>query len=144
MLSNIVWTSLGSVSLNAALNALLMRPMGISGIALSTSSVTALFALILGFLVRRENLKVFRPGDRAFVLRVLAGSAVMGAVVLAWSAAFEGLFDVGTETARLFEAGGGLALGAGVYAAALQIQGIRAIPDALGRLLRMAIDWRRG
>lgn len=140
----LVWTSLGAVTLNAALNALLMRPLGINGIALSTTSVAAVFALLLGTLVRRENLEVFGPGDWTFVLRVLLGAAVMGAAVFGWSAAFESLFDVGAEPARMLEVAGGLAVAAGVYAGALQLLGIRAIPDALVRLLRAATEWRRG
>ena len=131
------------MTLNAVLDGILMGPFGISGIALSTSSVTAVFALVLGGLVRRENLAVFGPGDWSFVTRVLLSAAFMGAAVFAWSVAFRNFFDLGAESARLFETGGGLALAAGVYATALRLQGIRAVPEALGRLLRMAIDWRR-
>jgi len=140
----LVGTSLGAMSLNATLNLLLMRPLGVSGIALSTSCVTAMFAVILGALVHREGLRVFSNGDWSFILRVLAGAAIMGAAVFAWSLAFERGVDVGAEPARLFEFVGGLTLGALVYSVALQLQGIRAIPDALGRLSRMVIEWRRG
>jgi len=103
-----------------------------------------MFAVILGALVHREGLRVFSNGDWSFILRVLAGAAIMGAAVFAWSLAFERGVDVGAEPARLFEFVGGLTLGALVYSVALQLQGIRAIPDALGRLSRMVIEWRRG
>ncbi|PYT16182.1 MAG: hypothetical protein DMF51_05290, partial [Acidobacteria bacterium] len=112
--------------------------------ALSTSSVTAVFALILGIRVRREDLRVFGPGDWSFIFRVLAAAAITGAAVFAWSCAFERGFDLGTEAARLCEVAGGMALAALLYSAALQLQGIRAVPEALGRLMRTATDWRRG
>jgi len=140
----LVTTSLGAMILNAGLNALLMGPLGIAGIALSTSSVTAVFALILGIRVRREDLRVFGPGDWSFIFRVLAAAAITGAAVFAWSCAFERGFDLGTEAARLCEVAGGMALAALLYSAALQLQGIRAVPEALGRLMRTATDWRRG
>ncbi len=140
----LVTASLGAMILNASLNALLMGPLGISGIALSTSSVTTVFALMLGIRVHREGLRVFRPGDWSFVFRVLAAAAVTGAAVLAWSSAFERCFSIATEPARLFEVAGGMALAALLYSAALQLQGIRAVPEALSRLVRTATDWRRG
>jgi len=108
----LVGTSLGAISLNAALNALLMHPLGISGIALSTSCVTAVFAVILGSRVHKQGLRVFGHGDWSFILRVLAGAATMGAAVFAWTIAFERGVDVGTEPARLFETVGGLTLAA--------------------------------
>jgi putative peptidoglycan lipid II flippase len=140
----LVWTSVGAMTLNAALNALLMRPLGILGIALSTTCATAVFTLIFGALMRREGLRIFGPGDRGFIVRVLLGAAAMGGVVLGWSALFEGAFSVASETARLLEVGGGLALAALAYAVALQLLGIRAVPDALRRLARLVTDWRRG
>jgi putative peptidoglycan lipid II flippase len=143
-MSAIVWTSLGAMALNAILNALLMKPFGISGIALSTSGVTTVFALVLGYLVRREGLTILAPGERLFVLRVLASAALMGLVVFAGSSWFERTFDVQTEAARLAEVGGGLALGGLVYALSLLLLGIREVPDALGRLARTTAAWTRG
>src|SRR3989442_168798 len=132
----LVGASLGAMTLNATLNALLMGPLGVSGIALSTSCVTAVFAVILGALVHREGLRVFGQGDWSFILRVLAAAAIMGAAVFVWSLVFERAVDVGGEPARLSEIAGGLTLAALVYSSALQLQGIRAIPDALRRLCR--------
>src|SRR5262249_1107493 len=70
-LTTLVWASVGAMTLNAVLDGLLVRPLGVSGIALSTSFTTAVFALLLGRLVHRERLRLFAHGDRAFVCRVL-------------------------------------------------------------------------
>ena len=100
--------------------------------------------MILGVLVRREDLRIFGPEDWPFMRRVLVAASLMGAAVFTWSVAFERGFDVGAEPARMLETGGGLALGILVYAVALQLQGIRAVPDAVRRLARTASGWRRG
>ena len=142
-LLSLVWTSVGAMALNGALNAVLMRPLGISGIALATSCVTAMFSVILGLLVRREGLRIFGPGDLLYALRVILGAAFMGGVVFVWSVAFERTFDVRMEPVRLAEVAGGLILGALSYALALQAQGIRAVPEAFQRLRTMPFLRRR-
>jgi len=139
----VICTSIGTMGLNATLDYVLMRWLGIGGIALATSLATMLLALILGLLVRREGLRITAPGDASHAARVATSAALMGAAVFGWSVAFERAFDVGGDAARLVEVGGGLALGALVYAGLLSLLGIREIPEVVGRMARMAADWRR-
>jgi putative peptidoglycan lipid II flippase len=132
-----VWTSLGAMALNAVLDAILMRRLGSVGIALATSLVTTVFALVLGFLVRRRGVRLFAPGDALYYVRVLLSAAVMGAAVYGWTMAFEGASDLGGEPARLLETGGGLALGALVYAVMLHLLGIPVVKEVLERVARL-------
>jgi len=140
----LLWTSVGAMVLNAVLDNVLMRLFGSNGIALATSSVTTLFAVFLGLLVRREGVRLLAPGDAPYALRVVGSAAVMGGAVLGWSTAFERFFDLQREATRLIESGGGLVLGASVYALMLHVLGIRVVPEVLGRMARAAQGWRRG
>ena len=140
----LVWTSLGAMALNAVMNATLMGPLGASGLALSTTTVTALFSLILGGLARRAGVRTFGPGDGVFAAKVLACATVTGGLVVAWSLAFERTFDVTMETARFLEVGGGLLLAAGSYAGLLRRAGVMLSPEAMERLRRLVKTWRRG
>lgn len=138
----LVWTSLAAVLLNGALNAILVERIGILGIALTTTSVTAVFAIALGMLVRREGLRLFGPGDRLMATRAIGAAAVMGVALRVFVAVFEHLVGHEALWARLAEVGAGVVLAAGVYAAALHLQGVRAIPEFVGRLAEAA-GWRK-
>jgi len=140
----IVWTSAGAMALNSALDYLLMGPFGSSGIALATSGVTMLFTVILGLLLRWEGVRLFAPGDSFYTIRVLGSAAIMAGAVYGWSVGCERFFDLHSEPARLLETGGGLLLGALVYAGALHVAGIRVVPQVLGRMTRAATAWKRG
>ncbi|HZM69438.1 MAG TPA: lipid II flippase MurJ [Candidatus Cryosericum sp.] len=139
-----VWTSLGAMAANAVLDAILMRRFGSSGIALATSIVTMLFAVVLGILVRRNGVRLLAPGDALYGVRVVVSAVIMAAAVGGWTMAFEGTADLSSEPARLLETGGGLALGALVYAAMLHLLGIRVVTEVLGRMARATGGWGRG
>lgn len=140
----IVWTSVGAMALNSALDYVLMKSFGSRGIALATSGVTTTFTVILGLLVRREGVRLFAPGDGLYAIRVLASAAVMAGAVHGWTIVCSRQLELQTEASRFVETGGGLLLGALVYAGALHAAGIRVVPQALGRMARAAALWKRG
>ena len=140
----LVWISLGAIGLNSVLNYILMRPFGSSGIALATSGVTTLFAVLMGLQLRREGLRLVAPGDGRYVLCVAGAAAIMAATVWGWATACERLLDPQSEIARLVETGGGLLLGALVYAGVLHAFGVRMVAETLGRMSRSASAWWRG
>ena len=76
-----MWTGLAAVAVNITLNLLLIRPMGLAGLALSTSAAAALGCLLLFWLLRR---RLGHIGGKALLgetLRITAASLVMGLLV---------------------------------------------------------------
>jgi putative peptidoglycan lipid II flippase len=140
----LVAISLGAIGLNSVLDYVLMRPFGSSGIALATSGVTTLFAVLMGLQLRREGVRLIAPGDGRYVLCVAGAAAIMAATVWGWATACESLLDPQSETVRLVETGGGLLLGALVYAGVLHAFGVRMVAETLGRMSRSASGWWRG
>ena len=78
-----MWTSLGSIAINAVMAWLLVRQfsMGHAGLALSTSSVALFSFLVLFFAMRTRIGGVYGRRMRSTVLKVAAGSAAMGAAI---------------------------------------------------------------
>ena len=79
-----VIVSAGSVIVNVILNVALVRVLGYRGLALGTSITAIINASVQLFLLRREIHGLDGPRMAASLVRVLAASAVMGAVT--WSA----------------------------------------------------------
>jgi putative peptidoglycan lipid II flippase len=103
-----------SMIVNLVLSPVLVWQFGIRGLALSLSIATVIeFVLLLRTLVRRLH-----GFDGAHVMRsvssTLAGSVVMGEVLLLWLALlrFAGLLDLDIKLEAAFAVGGGTALGA--------------------------------
>jgi putative peptidoglycan lipid II flippase len=80
-----MWTSLGSIAINAAMAWLLVRQfsMGHAGLALSTSCVALFSFLVLFFAMRTRIGGVYGRRMRSTVLKVGVGSAAMGAAIWA-------------------------------------------------------------
>jgi len=78
-----MWTSLGSIAINAAMAWLLVRQfsLGHAGLALSTSSVALFSFLVLFFAMRTRIGGVYGRRMRSTVLKVAAGSAAMAAAI---------------------------------------------------------------
>jgi putative peptidoglycan lipid II flippase len=84
-----VMVSVGSVVVNVALNLALVRVMGYRGLALGTSITAILNATVQLLLLRRELSGLEGSKIAASFARVLAASAVMGAVTWGSQAALE-------------------------------------------------------
>ena len=137
-LAPLAWVSVGVMAANVLLDYLLLKPFALPGIAVATTAVALLNFLILIPLVRREVGTIWGPGDTLFAVRVLASAAVMGGGLMAWTFVFERLVDVANEGARLVQVMGGLALGAGIYAALMHALGIEEARDIMRRILASA------
>ena len=79
-----VMVSAGSVVVNIVLNIMLVRTLGYRGLALGTSITAIVNASVQMFLLRREIHGIEGPRIAASFLKVMAASAVMGAVT--WGA----------------------------------------------------------
>ena len=86
-----VMVSAGSVVVNVLLNLALVRVMGYRGLALGTSITAIINATVQLTLLRRELSGIEGAKIATSFARVLAASAVMGAVTFAANAAFERL-----------------------------------------------------
>jgi putative peptidoglycan lipid II flippase len=135
-LAIVAWTSAATIFSNAVLDYVLMRWLGVNGIALATTLVTLIHVLILAPLVRREVPAIRWQGDTLFLGKALASAAVMGGLVLAWSHVFERSFDVSLEAARLVEVLVGLALGGISYVGLLHLLRIEEARSILRRLVQ--------
>jgi putative peptidoglycan lipid II flippase len=78
-----MWTSLGSIAINAAMAWLLVRhfSLGHAGLAMSTSAVALFSFLVLFFAMRTRIGGVYGRRMRSTVLKVAAGSVAMGAAI---------------------------------------------------------------
>jgi len=123
------------VAANALLDALLVGPLGVHGIALATTLVVALQSAILWRAVRVSTGPIFMIEDRGFALRVAAAAALMAGVVFGWVALCETVADTGSEPGRLLEVLVGLAVGAGTYTGFLLLLGVRQVGDLIRQIL---------
>jgi putative peptidoglycan lipid II flippase len=129
----LAWTSAGAMVANAILDALLMGPFGLPGIALATTAVALVQLLALVPIVRREIGPLRGSDDTLFAAKVLACAATMGVVVFTWSLLFERWADVQREAFRLVEVAVGLVLAAVAYLGLLHALRIREA--------RVVVEW---
>jgi len=115
----LAWTSAGAILANALLDYILMRLIGVKGIALATSCTSLLYVLLLVPLIRREVSGILGADDLRFLLKILVCAAIMALLSLSWAWVFEHLADPAWEMGRALEVGVGLALGAVSYAGLL-------------------------
>lgn len=139
----LAWTSTAAIATNAALDALLLREFGLTGIALATTSVALGSLLLLLVPARREVGRIWAPDDTLFAVRVLASAAIMGLALLAWAHVFERFADVGREGPRIVHVLSGLVLGAGIYAALLHAWRIGEARDIMSRLVSTSASFFR-
>jgi putative peptidoglycan lipid II flippase len=132
----VAWIALLGISGNAFLDWLLMKTLGLEGIALATTAVTLLQCLILLPYVRREVPSIHGPRGGLHATKVLLSAALMGTVVYAWSAIFGRLALTGPGPTRLLEVAVGLALGAATYVGLLWLLGVEEARAAIGRVMR--------
>ncbi|PYT34249.1 MAG: hypothetical protein DMF52_13345 [Acidobacteria bacterium] len=140
----VTWTSAAAILANAVLDYLLMWRFGVNGIALATTCVALLHALLLAPLVRREVLVLHTPEDRRFVFKVVASAALMGGVVFLWTWVYERNLDVSRETVRFVEVGTGLLLGGFSYVTFLHLLGIdeaRAVVRRIAESVPLLSPW---
>ncbi len=125
--------ALGTVGLNAVLNAFLYR-VGVWGIPLATSLVNIVGVVLLLAAMRRSPGLAGARGVLASVARILAASAVAAAVAYG---VWWGLDDLlGRELwAQIVSLGSGLTVGGAVYFGAARLLGVREL-EALKALRR--------
>ena len=126
------------VTANVLLSMVLMFPLGIVGLPLSTSVVALATALWLGALLRRSIPGLFGAGVVSSLWRSLLASALMGAVV--WKSAARGrewLVSAGItgKPAEVLLVLGGIVLGAGVFFLAARLFGVKELGE-VSRALR--------
>jgi putative peptidoglycan lipid II flippase len=127
--------SLGAISANVVLDALLVRPFGVRGIALATSFLMVLYTLALIPFARRDVSAIHGSRLPSFILRILVASVAMGSMIVVWTLGFEHFFDMGKDPQRIIEVVGGLLLAGGCYFGALRLLGVTEISDLLSRVL---------
>lgn len=133
-LAALAWTSAGAIATNAALDGLLLRVFGLTGLALATTAVALGSLLLLLAPARREVGRIWAPDDTLFAVRVLASAAIMGLALIAWDHVFERFADLGREGPRIVHVLSGLVLGAGIYAALLHAWRIGEARDIMARV----------
>jgi len=137
----VAWTSLGAILANALLDYVLMKPLGLSGIALATSCVILFHVLLVAPLVRREVRVLRLAGDAIFEMKVLVGATLMGLLVWSGALLFEHFFDASTSTVRLVEAFGGIGLGAAVYVGLLRVMRLDEARTLGRRVFEIMAPW---
>jgi putative peptidoglycan lipid II flippase len=140
----VTWTSATGILANALLDFLLMKPFGVYGIALATTCVALLHALLLAPLVRREVPSLYTPEDTRFVVKVVSSAALMGGLVFLWAWVCERNLDLSRDTMRLAEVGTGLLLGGVSYVTILHAMGIdeaRAVVRRIAGSLALLNPW---
>ncbi len=135
----IAWTSMGAVLVNAVLDYLLMKPLGLSGIALATTGVTLFHLLLVAPFVRREVVVLRHPGDVPYELKVLVSATCMGLLVWTGSSLLERHFDTSSQVNRVIEVTAGLGLGATVYVALLHAMRLDEARSLLKRLITSTV-----
>lgn len=118
----ILWLGAGELALNVILNALLIGPMGIAGLALATSATTLVVMLTLPAHLARDGL-LMPAALRDTALRLLPGTAAAG--VLAWGVC-RSLSPDSIASGVLVLAVAGV-LAAGVYLGVGRLMGLRGI-----------------
>jgi len=127
--------ALGAILANAALDYLLMKPLGAAGIALATTLVTILqFAVFLP-MVRREVGALGGLDEIRRLVRIAGSAVLMGLTVLLFSVAFERTFDLGSQWARFLEVLAGLAIGGLSYVALLRWMGLEEVEVLVKRAI---------
>ena len=127
--------ALGTVALNAALDALLYR-VGVWGIPLATSLVNIVGVGILLAAMRKDPGLAGTRLVIASVIRILAASAIAGAGAFAFWWALDDLLGRALW-AQVVSLSAGLAVGAVVYLAAARLLGVREL-EALRALRRQS------
>lgn len=131
-----MWTSLGSIAINAVMAWLLVRTfsMGHAGLALSTSCVALFSFLVLFFAMRTRIGGVYGRRMRSTVLKVAAGSVIMAGAIWLSTTAIHALIGESTFS-RLVDLAISIPLGLGVvYAAcrALKVEELEMAVRAFG------------
>ena len=123
-----------SIAANIVLDAVLVRPLGIGGIALATPLVTLVTTLLFWPAVRRACGRIWDRGDVVASLKGGIAAALMGLLVAAWAAGFERVAGTDTEPLRIFQVGLGVLLGGAVYGLLLHALGVKDAADLVRRL----------
>jgi putative peptidoglycan lipid II flippase len=121
----LTWTAAGAIVANAVLDYVLMKPLGVNGIALATPCSSLLHLLVLVPLVRREVSDVVSADDARFGFKVFFCAATMALLTGAWAWASEHYVDTSSEVGRTLEVGIGLTLGALSYAGLLHLARVK-------------------
>jgi putative peptidoglycan lipid II flippase len=137
-LRTVVTASLAAMAANLVLDALLMRWLGMIGIAIATTLVALLHALILVPAVRREVTGIRLRDEGVYLCRVLGGASAMAAAVWLFRILFERLVGAAGDAVRLAEVAVGIGLGGGVFLGALRVLGVTEA-EALFRRILVAV-----
>jgi putative peptidoglycan lipid II flippase len=124
-----------AIALNALLDWLLLKPMGLYGIALSTTLVTTSYFLVLVPLALKETPGLFARGERLHATKVLACAAAMGLFLRGWEVGFERIYNVAGEAARVLELGSGICLGGLFYVLLLRWMGVHEPMEVIRKLV---------
>jgi putative peptidoglycan lipid II flippase len=110
--------ALANLGLNAALDAILYKPIGIGGIPLSTAIVSLVTTVALAAVLRPRLGGIDGRRTLAAAVRILVASAALGAVALGVKTALDGAVANGFGGQLLVIAAAGTA-GAATFAAAV-------------------------
>jgi len=128
-------TTAGAIILiNAILDFLLVKALGLTGIALGTSLTILVHASLLVRPVRWVLGSIRGPGDAGYILRVMTSAVLMGGIVLGFSAGFERLFSTASQGARIVEVTMGLGMAAATYLATLHLLRVQEAEVLMQRL----------
>ena len=123
-----------SIGCNVVLDAVLVRLLGLDGIALATPLVTFLTTLAYWPAVRRTCGRVWERADVVVSLKGAVAAAGMGLVVAAWAAGFERWLGSDSEPLRIAQVATAVLLGAAIYAVLLNALKVRDVADVLRRV----------
>jgi putative peptidoglycan lipid II flippase len=136
-----VMVSAGSVLVNIALNVTLVRTLGYRGLALGTSITAIINASVQLFLLRREIHGLEGSRIAASFVKVMAASAVMGAVTWGVHEVMIGLLPGASLVLQMVRLVVTIALSLATLATAAQVLRIQEFGEArdliLGRIKRM-------
>jgi putative peptidoglycan lipid II flippase len=129
-----VKVSVLAVAVNIVLNLAFMRPLSFRGLALATSLSAILNMFVLVHLLRRRVGPLDIAGLSASFLKILAGSAVMGAIVLAVQKAYPINLETSALLAKAIYLVVIFAVAAGSYLVVTAVLGVKELRLVLGIL----------
>ena len=138
-----MFVALGSIGVNLAANHVMVRELGWGhvGLAMSTSCVALVNALVLAAVLRKRAGGIEGRALLSSLLRIAVAAAVMGLVVYQVSAACQQLLPGRGLMPRLLQTGAGVAAGAAVFGAlavALGVPEVRRVMEMVKRRLGRA------
>jgi putative peptidoglycan lipid II flippase len=124
------------IGVKIAVSALLVGPMGHTGLALSTMLATVVNAAILGIVLRRRVGGYLDGGGGSVLLRMVLAAAAMGGAVFGIHELLDGALGHATVGAQVLAVAASVAAGAALYGGFCALMRVGDVGALVGLILR--------